>query len=218
MPEKKGELILFEGVEACGKSTQRNWAHDYFAFIKGYDCIKTREPGTDEVSEGIRNLLLNPKYQGKVLPETELFLFEGSRAQFSNNILKPELEKGKIIFCDRFFYSTIAYQGFGRKLKDKKMIGLDTIDDLNHIASQGITPDLTIIYDLSFEEMSKRMKKQERKLDRIEREKMEFHERVKEGYLFVGNHYPNVYVLDWTKSLGELHEETIQIIEEELGI
>jgi len=205
-----GKLILFEGVDGCGKSTQRDLAFDYFSKKYSERCLKLREPGSASASEDIRKILLHSDY--KLAKEAELMLFEAARAQFVGEILKPALNNGKLIFCDRYYYSTIAYQGFGRGIK------LEYIDYLNKVASQGIEPDITFIFDIPAEEIFKRMEKQDRIKDRIEREKQEFHEKVKEGYLYVGKNYKNCYIFDGTREIESLNKEVISLIEKKLII
>ena len=203
-----GKLILFEGVDGCGKSTQRDLAYDFFS--KKYSCLKVREPGSVKAAEDIRKILLHSDYNlGKI---TELMLFEAARAQFVEEILKPSLIQGKIIFCDRYYYSTIAYQGFGRG------IDLKDINYLNKVASQGIKPDLIFIFDIPAEEIFKRMKKQGRAKDRIEKEAKDFHAKVRKGYLFIGKKYPSIYLLDGTRSIEDLNKEILSAIKENLNL
>lgn len=201
---KKGIFVLFEGGECCGKSTIQKRCFDYFS--KDYDAIKMREPGSAPVSEGIRNLLLN-RSEMKMSNLTELFLFEAARAQFVEDILKPALEQKKLVLCDRFYYSTIAYQGFGRG------IDLKVIESLNNIATQGIKPDLAFIFDIPYEETVRRMKNAWKSPDRIEKLGREFHEKVRQGYQYIAKNYPEAVLVDGFRGIEALTKETISSIE-----
>lgn len=205
---KKGIFVLFEGGESCGKTTQKDLCFDYFS--KKYDAVKMREPGSAPVSEGIRDLLLNHP-EMKISSLTELMLYEAARAQFVEDILKPALEQGKLILCDRFYYSTIAYQGFGRR------IGLEKIEVLNEIASQGIKPDLAFIFDISYEESMKRKKKAGLSLDRIERMPREFHEQVRKGYLYISKKYPETYLIEESVDIAAANRMILKKIEEHIS-
>jgi dTMP kinase len=135
----KGFFITVEGCEGCGKSTQSRLLKKYLE-NKGFKVVLTREPGGSTVAEQVRNILLNPKL--KIAPLCELMLYESARVQHIEDIVKPNLAKGCVVICDRFTDSTIAYQGYGRK------IDIKTIEKLNNIATLGINPDLTIYLDI----------------------------------------------------------------------
>lgn len=196
---KKGIFILFEGGESCGKTLQRDLCFDYLS--SKYDVIKMREPGSAPVSEGIREILLTSKKVKKMSPMTELMLYEAARAEFVSELLKPALEQHRLVLCDRFYYSTIAYQGFGRG------IDLKTIELLNNIATQGIKPDIAFILDIPYEESQKRMEKAGKVKDRLEREKREFHERVRRGYLYIAENYPEAYLIDACRDVKIINKE-----------
>jgi len=201
---KKGILVLFEGGECCGKSTIQKRCFDYFS--NKYDSAKMREPGTANVSEGIRKLLLDPEMDKSDM--TELFLFEAARAQFVEEMLKPALEQGKLVLCDRFYYSTVAYQGFGRGIDLKK------IESLNNIATQGIKPDIAFILDVPYEETIRRMKNAFKTPDRIERLGKEFHEKVREGYLYIAKNYPEAILVNAFRDIETIIKEVIGKTEE----
>jgi dTMP kinase len=203
---KKGVLIVFEGGECSGKSTLQKNCFDYFS--KDYDTVKMREPGTAKVSEGIRNLLLNPDMQMSSM--TELLLYEAARAQFVHDILIPALEEKKLILCDRFYYSTIAYQGFGRG------IDIKTIESLNNTAAQGIKSDILFIVDVPYEESMKRLENSWRKKDRLEKESRKFHEDVRRGYNYIADNYKESILLDGCRELDTVAEDVIKRTEEYL--
>ena len=203
---KKGILVLFEGGECCGKSTIQKRCFDYFS--KKYDSVKMREPGTAKASERVRRILLDKKMKGKISALTEFLLYESSRAQFVSEILKPAIEQKKLVLCDRFYYSTLAYQGFGRG------IDLKTVELLNGIASQGIKPDLAFIFDIPYEESQARMAKAGKKKDRIEQEAREFHEKVRKGYQYIAKNYREAVLIDAYHSPEYISRDIILKIEE----
>jgi dTMP kinase len=171
----KGMLITFEGIDYSGKTTQAKKLFNYLK-RKGYKVILLREPGGEKVSEKIRQVLLSSRNTG-MNPLTELLLYEAARAQLVSRVILPALRRGKLVICDRFYDSTLAYQGYGRGLNIK------TIDYLNEVSVSGLKPDLTILIDIPLDVFSKRMRKNNKKKDRIEKEKMNFYRKVRDGYL-----------------------------------
>lgn len=204
---KKGILVLFEGGEKCGKSTAQETCFNYFS--KKYDTIKMREPGSAPISEGIRDLLLNHP-EMKMSNLTELFLFQAARAQFVEDLLKPALQQHKLVLSDRFYYSTIAYQGFGRG------IDLKIIESLNKIATTGIRPDIAFVFDIPYETAVERMRKDGKSPDRIEKLGKDFHEKVRKGYLYTANNKEAIKV-DGSLSKEVLSRQIISIIEDYLN-
>lgn len=187
MKKRKGFFITVEGCEGCGKSTQSELLKQYLK-QKGLKVVLTREPGGSIVAEQVRNILLNPKT--KISPVCELMLYESARAQHVEEIIKPNLEKGNIVICDRFTDSTLAYQGYARK------IDLKTIEKLNDIATCSIKPDLTIYLDIKpyigiQKAKSASEKKSFKNGDRIERENIVFHNAVRRGFLALAKKFPN---------------------------
>ena len=175
----KGRLITFEGTDGCGKTTQSKKLKNYLA-RKGYPVMLLREPGGEKIAERIRKILLDYK-NSKVTPLTELLLYNASRAQLVQQVITPALKRGKIVICDRFYDSTLAYQGYGRNL-NKKMINY-----LNKISTKGVVPNLTILIDLSPVIALKRKGKKKVAKDRLERENLNFHKRVRNGYLKIAS-------------------------------
>jgi dTMP kinase len=169
-----GKLIVFEGPEGCGKSTQ---AQKVLEFIRknGKKVVLLREPGGTAISEKIRGIILDPSHSA-MTAKAELLLYEAARAQIVEEKIKMFLDKGYIVILDRFFLATIVYQGYGRGI-DKKLINL-----LNTFAADGLSPDATIVYDVTPSDAERRIKERGKK-DRLENETRAFHSRVRAGYL-----------------------------------
>lgn len=167
----KSKFITFEGSEGCGKSTQSEMLYRYLK-SKGLKVVYLREPGGVKLSEKIREILLNP--ESKISPEAETLLYMAARAQVVRDIIQPALKAGKIVICDRFLDSTIAYQGYG--------LGIDIgmIKTIGKFATFGIKPDLTIFLDLAVE---KGLKHRLGCSDRIEKRSFIYHQKVRNGYL-----------------------------------
>lgn len=166
----KGKFITFEGSEGCGKSTQSKLLCRYLR-RKGRSVVYLREPGGTRISEKIRKILLDPK--NHISDATEMLLYMASRAQTVNDVIKPALRQGKIVICDRFLDSTLAYQGFG--------LGMDIrfIEYAGNFVTQGIKPDLTVFLDLP---VKKGLKHRQFSKDRIEQRPLAYHSRVMQGY------------------------------------
>ncbi|MDD5477608.1 MAG: dTMP kinase [Candidatus Omnitrophica bacterium] len=174
----RGKFITFEGSEGCGKSTQSKMLFGYLK-AKGLKAIYLREPGGVKVSEMIREILLNPK--NKISPAAETLLYMAARAQVVEEIIKPALIAGRIVVCDRFMDSTIAYQGYGLGI-DIKLIKV-----IGNFATQGIAPDLTIFLDLP---IKSGLKHRDNCKDRIEQRSVSYHEKVRRGYLALAKNEP----------------------------
>lgn len=169
-----GKLIVFEGIEGCGKTTQLARSRQWLTSRVQVDVISTREPGGTQLGAGIRQLLLHSDEE-TVCDRAELLLYAADRAQHVEAFLRPHLERGAIVLCDRYTDSTIAYQGYGRGL-DRTLI-----DQLNQTATGGLQSDLTVWLDIDVEAGFERMK-QRGKRDRIEQASLDFHHRVREGF------------------------------------
>ncbi len=199
---EKGLFITFEGADGCGKTTQMNLLAEYLK-KQGYDVVLTREPGAKGLGEKVREILLN--YDGKVSDRCESFLFLADRAQNIDIVVNPAVLEGKIVLCDRHTDSTIAYQGYGRGLD------LRRIKELNAIATNGRIPDLTFVFDIDTETSMKRVGKEK---DRMESAGIEFHNRVRKGYLEIAKQEPDrIRVIDATKSIEEIQKEVIEILQ-----
>lgn len=198
---KNGLFITFEGADGCGKTTQMSMLADYLK-SKGYNVVLTREPGAKGLGEKVREILLN--YDGEVSDRCESFLFLADRAQNIDIIVEPAVKEGKIVLCDRHIDSTVAYQGYGRGLD------IERINMLNNLATNGRKPDLTFVFDIDVETSMKRVGKEK---DRMESAGIEFHNRVRNGYLELAKQEPNrIKVIDASKSIDEIHKKVIEII------
>ena len=187
---KKGYFITFEGAEGSGKSTQIRKA---VAFLekKGRSVVMLREPGGTRISEAIRAVLLDKDLK-EMGPVTELFLYLAARAQIVREKIIPELKKGKVVICDRFEDSTCAYQGFGRGLS------LAAIEQASRLVRGTLKPDLTFVLDI---DSAKGLRRGGRH-DRIEREALSFHRRVRRGFLALAKKEPRrMVVLDTSRSV-----------------
>lgn len=204
---KRGLFITFEGADGSGKSTQLDMAVKHLE-NKGIDLIKTRDPGGTPLGCKIREILLN--YDGHIAPTCELLLYLADRAQHVEEKLLPALNEGKIVLCDRYVDSTLAYQGYARGL-DKEQILL-----LNNIAAQSLMPDLTLVFDVSTEVAMQRVGDTK---DRLESEGQNFHRKVREGYLDLAKKYPErIVVIDANKSIEEVHRDVVEVLERLLPV
>lgn len=183
---KKGLFITIDGPDGCGKSTNAVMLCEYIK-RKGYKVVHTYEPGGTAVGEKIRKILLTP--ENSISPEAELLLYEASRAQLVKEIIIPAVKKNRVVVCERFYDATIAYQGYGRGLD------IEMIKNLNKTASCGVVPDLTIILDIDAEKglkkavsVSKDFKKGV--ADRLEKESIGFHKKVRAGFLKLAKEEP----------------------------
>jgi dTMP kinase len=178
---KKGLFISFEGVDGCGKSTQMRFLSEYLT-EKGYAPITTREPGGCGIAEKIRALLLDVNHD-EMTDKTEALLYAAARAQHVSQVIKPAVDAGKIVLCDRFIDSSLAYQGFGREL------GIENVMAINKFGIGDFLPDKTFFLDfppkLAFERMSKK-----RVHDRLEKEDEAFHIKLYDGFVLLSEKYP----------------------------
>lgn len=201
----KGLFITFEGMDGCGKSTQLNLLASYLK-EKGAEVVITREPGAVGLGEKLREILLN--YDGEVSSNCEAFLFLADRAQHIDTLVKPAIEAGKIVLCDRHTDSTIAYQGYGRG------VDLKQIKMLNNIATSGFKPDLTFVFDIDVETSQARVGKNK---DRMESAGIEFHKKVREGYLEIAKQEPDrVKLLSGLDTRENVFEKVKNIIDKEI--
>jgi dTMP kinase len=198
-----GLFITFEGGEGAGKTTQLQTLCTHLR-ATGRDAVDTRDPGGTSIGKQIRSLLLDPAYGGTAAV-TELFLYEASRAQLVHEVIRPALAAGRIVLCDRFTDSTVAYQGYGRGLD------LELITRLNALAADGLSPDLTFLLDLEPEvgltRAAQRVTLRPERHDRIEREVLGFHQRVRAGYRAIAAAEPDrVILLDAAREMAEIEE------------
>lgn len=194
----KGLFITFEGADGCGKTTQLMKLAKYLT-ERNFQVVITREPGAKGLGEKLREILLN--YDGEVSSQAEAFLFLADRAQHMDVIVKPAVNAGKIVLCDRHTDSSVAYQGYGRGLD------IQRINMLNDIATSGRKPDLTFVFDVDVETSMARVGKEK---DRMESAGMEFFNRVRNGYLKIAEKEPRrVKVIDATRSIDDIHKNVV---------
>lgn len=201
----KGLFIVMEGPDGSGKTTQINLLKTYLEEA-GYECLITREPGGTIIGEEVRQLILNPEYK-EMSPVTEMLLYAASRAQLVHEVIGPALENGKIVISDRFVDSSIVYQGIARNL------GISTVAAVNAPGIGIYRPDGIFFIDLS-EAEGLRRKKEQKKLDRMEQESIEFHHLVSEGYRKVLADRPEVVKIDGNKEIDVIQKKIRNHVEE----
>lgn len=198
---QRGRFITFEGIDGCGKTTQfhmlGNWLRD-----QGREVVETVEPGGTGIGQQIRKILLNPE-NFDLKPRAELLLYFASRAQNVDQVIRPALDAGKIVLCDRFTDSTLVYQGCGRGLEAGIVLELD------RIACRGLKPDTTLLLDVdlntSLARARRRNERMEKSESRIDDENAAFHERVRSGYLDLAAKEPERFrVIDGRAAIGEV--------------
>ena len=192
----KGLFITFEGGEGSGKSTLARLVADQLT-KDGFDCLITREPGGTDIAEQIRNILLTKNPQEELLPEAEALLFAAARTQHVETKIKPAVAAGKIVISDRWLGSSVAYQGYARRL------GIQEVLDINDFGIKGYRPDMEFFIDILPEDAFKRITNRGA-ADRIESEGMDFHNKVYNGLKI--NHANNTYSI---KVNGYLRPEQI---------
>jgi len=211
----QGFFITLEGGEGSGKTTQLRALLTHLRSLE-QEAVETRDPGGTSIGNQIRNLLLDGE-NARMAPLTELLLYEASRAQLVREIVRPALEAGRIVVCDRFADSTLAYQGYGRGLD------LNLIGQLNELATCGIRPDLTFLLDIDpavgLERVSHRLAAPRVRRDRLEDEALAFHDRVRQGYRALAAAEPGrVIVLDATHGILNLAGEIGRQVDARLGL
>jgi dTMP kinase len=204
-------FITFEGIDFCGKSTQVGLLREYLLEQKK-DVHLIREPGGTEISEKIREILLDKKNNAMVM-ETEIFLFSASRAQLVREVIRPYLQKDYYVISDRFHDSSTAYQGFGRGLS------VDAILNIHNLAIGETIPDLTFFIDIPIEvAIARKRNIAHSDLDRIEVSDDTFYERVREGYLYLSKKEKRFKVIDGTQSINQINVQIINEIKSLEGV
>ena len=201
----KGLFIVMEGPDGSGKTTQINLLKEYLEEA-GYECLITREPGGTVIGEEVRQLILNPEHK-EMSPVTEMLLYAASRAQLVHEVIGPALEEGKIVISDRFVDSSIVYQGIARKL------GISTVSAVNAPGIGIYRPDGIFFMDLS-EAEGLRRKKEQKNLDRMEQEGIDFHHMVSEGYRKVLSGRPEVMKIDGGRSIDTIQKKIRNHVDE----
>jgi dTMP kinase len=204
---KRGWFITFEGIDGSGKTTQLKMTEQLLGMLH-FPILVVREPGSTPVAEKARKILLSKK--NHITAESELFLYLAARADLVKKIIAPALNKGVIVLCDRFYDSTVAYQGYGRGLD------IDLIGELNHLAVGRYEPDITFLIDVDYKTSLKRRKKQR---DRLESESMAFFNRVRKGFLKIAQRErKRVIVLDGRKRVEVVFAEVDSCLKMRLHI
>lgn len=209
-----GFFITIEGPDGAGKSTQVRLLAEYLR-EKGLEVVVTREPGGTPLAEKIRNLVLDVSEE-PVAPVTEVLLYAASRAQHVDQLIKPALQRGAVVISDRFVDSSIAYQGFGRRL------GAALVWQVNRPAVGEIMPHLSIILDIEpgqgRRRLARRQQLQQTGPDRLEQEQLVFHHRVREGFLALAKEYPErIKLLSAEGSIDSIHQQIVSLIEEKIN-
>jgi dTMP kinase len=194
----RGKLIVIEGCEGCGKTTQSKLLRDYLS-SREYNCYLGREPGGVSSAEDMRKILKNPEY--KISPTGELFGFCFARTEFYSEVVIPNLERGMVVVLDRSGWSTEAYQGYAGN------VSLDMIREFNRIATQGVKPDLGIIIDINPE----RGLMNEIEKDRFSRKGLEYHMKVRHGFLKVASENENCFVIKYNEGDIESMQNEIRL-------
>jgi dTMP kinase len=207
----RGRFITFEGPEGSGKTTQAKRLVKRLE-DQGLEVIYTREPGGTPTGEAIRNILQYDAAGEAICPQTEVLLFAASRAQLVHHVILPALERGAWVVCDRFADSTTVYQGYGRGF------GVEDMLTINSFAIDGAVPDVTLLLDvdvtLGFSRLADRHEKNGTAMDRIEQEKREFHERVREGYVDLAKRWPErFHLVDGGLNADEVEEAVWSMVQ-----
>ena len=203
----KGLFITIEGGDGAGKSTQMDNIQKYFENL-GYKCLRTREPGGTPIGEKLRDILLDPANK-EMTATTEMMIYAASRAQHVAEVIRPAIERGEIVICDRYVDSSVAYQAFGRDLGE-------AVSDVNKYAVDSVMPDITFWMDIDPEAGRKRIGNRENSdLDRLEREKLDFHYKVYDGYKSICSKEPDrVKRIDATRTIEEIKDEIFGHLDE----
>lgn len=204
-------FITLEGPDGSGKTSHIKALEEWLIEL-GYDVFVTREPGGTSISEQIRDVI-HDMNNTEMHPRTEALLYQAARAQNVEESLKPRLAKGEIVLCDRFYDSTLAYQGYGHR-----SIPLDQLRQIIYFATGGLTPDLTILIDLDVRIGIKRKTKQD-EWNRLDAYELDFHERVRAGYLEMSAAEPERWVvLQGDDEWENIHQQIHAAIKSKLGI
>ena len=209
--KKLGTLISFEGSEGSGKSTQIIRLARRLQALK-LDVVSTREPGGTEIGEQVRNILVHNSKGDEMCAETELLLFAAARAQLVREVIAPALLRGAFVLSDRFLDSSPVYQGIGRNL------AMGPVNQINHFAVGNVMPDLTIVIDVPTKVSLARIRQRASDLpDRMERENIEFYEKVRAGYLLLAKGMAERFlVLDGTKNESVIEKLIWEGVQERL--
>jgi len=208
-----GKLITFEGLDGCGKSTQLEKATEWLN-AQGYSVLKTRQPGGTVIGQQIRSILLNPEHE-ELQPESELLLYLADRIQHLQDSILPAKTAGKIVLCDRFHDSTVAYQGYGRGLN------LNSIESIVAHCINPYSPDLTILLNIAPEAVASRLehRQEHTEKDRLDLESLSFFKRVAQGFQKLAAAEPERFVcINGEQDIELIHQEIINILQQRLKL
>jgi len=198
-------FITFEGIDLSGKSTQAKLLYNYLK-KSGKKAILVREPGGTRISEKIRDILLDKKHS-KMFSLTEFLLFSASRQQLTEEVIRPHLNKGYFVICDRYYDSSTAYQGYGGQ------VAMKTILKINNIATNGLNPNLTFFIDIDMKESAARRKSMGKSKDRMEQKKLKYFDKVIKGYRSLSKKEGRRFkMIDGKKPIGIIQEEILSIL------
>ena len=210
---QSGKLITFEGLDGCGKSTQLEKAKKWLP-LQGCKVLKTQQPGGTRIGKQIRNILLNPEHK-ELHPESELLLYLSDRIQHLTETILPAKAEGKIVLCDRFHDSTVAYQGYGRGLN------LKSIKSIITYSIKPYTPDLTFLLTISPSTVVDRLdqRKEQSAKDRLDKESCNFFERAAKGYQELASADPARFVcLNGEQEIEVIHQQIISVLQDRFKI
>jgi dTMP kinase len=208
-----GKLITFEGLDGCGKSTQLEKVTDWLN-AQGYSVLKTRQPGGTIIGQQIRSILLNPEHE-ELQPESELLLYLADRIQHLQELILPAKTAGKIVLCDRFHDSTVAYQGYGRGLN------LNSIESIVAHCIKPYAPDLTILLNISPETVDSRLERRQEHVekDRLDLESLSFFKRVAQGFQELAATEPDRFIcINGEQDIDDIHLQIVNILQQRLQL
>ena len=202
-------FVTFEGPDGSGKTTQMGMLMPVLQEL-GLDIVRTREPGGTDIGDQIRSVIMNMKNKS-MHPRSEILLFCASRAQLVEELIRPSLADGKLVLCDRYADSTLAYQGYGHGLD------LETLSRLLDFATGGLKPDLTLLFDISAEAGLRRRLTNHEEWNRMDDYALQFHERVRQGYLRMAAEEPERWaVIPADRPAEMIHRDVVAILKERL--
>ena len=203
-----GLFVTFEGGDASGKTTQIGLLADWLK-AQGRTVLVTREPGGSDLGNELRDIVLHRR--GFIAPRAEALIYAADRAHHIHEVVRPALKRGEVVLQDRYFDSSVAYQGAGRVLDPAE------VKDVSLWATEGLMPDVTVLLDVPADVGLKRQASEERAYDRLEAEALDFHERVRESYLAIAKEEPQrVAVIDGTAGVDDVHHAVVQKVSQAL--
>jgi dTMP kinase len=207
---KKSLFITFEGVEGSGKTTQMNMLHAHLLRMN-IDVVATHEPGGTRLGEEIRRILLDPVFK-EMHPLTETALYAADRAQHVHEVIRPALQQGKVVLCDRYIDSSLAYQGVARR------VGMEGVRNLNEWVTDDLYPDVTFLLEIPYEVGLKRLRKRKKQVDRMEGQPESFHKQVQEAYRTLAKFFSQrIVVLNGADRPDRIHHRVMQEVLHLLG-